>query len=113
MILDRLNIKGIIITWDALNTQRDNVKCVKEKSDDYVIPIKGNQLNFYHDLELYFNDIKLEQIMAGNTCSAYLKQIEKSHSSRFMSTIRQVMFLGTLIMINSGLASIGLVKRNT
>ena len=113
LILDRLNIKGIIITWDALNTQKDNVKCVKEKGGDYVVPIKGNQPNFYHDLELYFNDTKLEQIMAGNTHSSYLKQIEKSHSSRIVYEYYQTSDVSWYFEHDKwdGLASIGLVKK--
>ena len=81
VILDRLNIKGTIVTWDALNTQKENVKAVIDSHGDYVVPIKGNQGNFLNDLELYFDDKKLETIMAGNTNSAYLKTNEKSHSS--------------------------------
>lgn len=81
IILNRLTVKDNIITWDALNTQKENVKCVIEKKGDYVVPIKANQGNFYKDLELYFKDLKLEQISAGNTHSDYLKEIEKSHSS--------------------------------
>lgn len=81
IILQRLKIKDVVITWDALNTQKENIKCVIDKKGDYVVPIKANQGNFYNDLALYFKDIKLEQISAGNTNSAYLKEIEKSHSS--------------------------------
>lgn len=51
------------------------------KKRDYVVPIKANQGNFYRDLELYFKDLKLEQITAGNIHSDYLTEIEKSHSS--------------------------------
>ena len=80
-LIERLNIKDVIVTWDALNTQKANVKCVIDNFGDYVVPIKGNQGNFYDNLKLYFDDKKLEQIEAGNTQSSYLKEVEKSHSS--------------------------------
>ena len=37
IILERLNIKDTIITWDALNTQKRNVEIVKTKKGDYVV----------------------------------------------------------------------------
>ena len=76
-ILKRFKVKGNIITWDALNTQTDNVKAVVELKGDYVIPIKGNQGNFYNDLIDYFDEKKLETIKAGNSKSAYLDYYEK------------------------------------
>ena len=81
IILERLNIKDTIITWDALNTQKRNVEIVKNKKGDYVIPVKKNHPNFNADLELYFDEKTQEKIKAGRSDSAYLKQEEKSHSS--------------------------------
>ena len=80
IILERLNIKDTIITWDALNTQKRNVEIVKSKKGDYVVPVKKNHPNFNVDLELYFDERTQEEIKAGRSGSAYLKQEEKSHS---------------------------------
>ncbi len=79
-ILERLNIKDTIITWDALNTQKRNVEIVKNKKGDYVVPVKKNHPNFNVDLELYFDERTQEEIKAGRSDSAYLKEAEKSHS---------------------------------
>ena len=76
-ILKRFNVKGNVITWDALNTQTDNVETVVSLKGDYVVPIKGNQGNFYNDLILYFDEKKLEMIKAGQTGTAYLDYKEK------------------------------------
>ena len=81
IILERLNIKNTIVTWDALNTQKSNIEAVKNKKGDYVVPVKKNHPSFNADLELYFDPITQEQIIAGRLNSAYLKQEEKSHSS--------------------------------
>ena len=80
-LINGMNLKGIIVTWDALNTQTKNVEAVINAGGDYIIPIKGNQGNFYNDLVLYFDDTKCEEIKAGNTKSSYLVKNEKSHSS--------------------------------
>ena len=79
-ILKRFNVKGNIITWDALNTQTENVKAVVKLKGDYVVPIKGNQGNFYNDLKDYFDEKKLETIKAGNTKSTYVDYYEKRGS---------------------------------
>ena len=76
-ILKRFDVKGNVITWDALNTQTDNVEAVVSLKGDYVVPIKGNQGNFYNDLILYFDEKKLEMIKAGQTGTAYLDYKEK------------------------------------
>lgn len=80
VILERLKVKDTIVTWDALNTQKANVESVKKKKGNYVVPVKKNHPSFNADLELYFDDKTQEQIIAGRLDSAYLKEIEKSHS---------------------------------
>lgn len=113
VILERFNVKDTIITWDALNTQKENVNCVIDKKGDYVVPIKANQGNFYNDLELYFKDLKLEQISAGNTNSAYLKEIEKSHSSTILYEYYQTSDVSWYFEYKEwvGLTTIGMVKK--
>mgnify|MGYP002622315048 CR=1 FL=1 len=80
LLIDRLKINGTIVTWDALNTQRENIKKVISAKADYVVPTKANQGTFYSNIELYFDEKRLEMIIAGNNNSSYKKEIEKSHS---------------------------------
>lgn len=80
-ILTRVQAKDTIVTWDALNTQKTNVDAVINVKADYVITLKMNHPNFYNDLELYFNDKKLEEIKAGNLKSSYSISVEKSSSN--------------------------------
>lgn len=79
-ILDKLKLKDVIVTWDALNTQTNNVKAVIERGGDYVVPVKANQGNFYNDLELYFKEDILDEIRIGKLKSTYKKVIEKANS---------------------------------
>ena len=78
-IIERLDLKGVICTWDALNTQTDTVKAVIDKKGDYVGALKGNQGNFYKDVQDYFDEDRLLIIQSGYE-GAYKKEIEKSHS---------------------------------
>lgn len=112
-ILKRFSIKDVIVTWDALNTQTENVKEVISMNGDYVVPIKGNQGNFFEDLKLYFDDKKLETIIAGNTKSAYLKINEKSHSSIITYEYFQTNDVNWYFDRDkwAGLKTIGLVKK--
>lgn len=80
-ILKRFNVKGNIITWDALNTQTTNIEAVIDLKGDYVVPIKGNQGNFYNDLIIYFDEKRLETIKAGNSKTEYLGYYEKRGSN--------------------------------
>ena len=75
-LIERLFVKGAIITWDALNTQKENVSCVIENGADYVVPIKGNHQSFYNDLKDYFDIKTMECIIAGKSRTAYKKENE-------------------------------------
>ena len=55
-LLDNLNIKGHIITMDAMGTQRDIVKKIRKKRADYVLTLKRNHETLYDDVALYFED---------------------------------------------------------
>jgi predicted transposase YbfD/YdcC len=73
-LLDNLNIKGHIITTDAMGTQRDIVKKIRQKRADYVLALKGNQGTLHEDVRLYFEDLDLL-----GKC-AYHKTTEKARS---------------------------------
>ena len=49
-IIERLELKNVICTWDALNTQKSNVKAVVDKKGEYVVPIKKNHERFLYNL---------------------------------------------------------------
>jgi len=74
-LLENLNIKGHIITTDAMGTQRDIVKLIRRKKADYVLALKGNQHSLYDDVKLYFNDDEFR-----GKCE-YCKTVEKARGS--------------------------------
>lgn len=71
-LLDNLNIKGHIITTDAMGTQREIVKKIRQKKGDYVLALKGNQGLLHDDVKRYFEDSELR-----SKC-AYKKSMEKA-----------------------------------
>ncbi len=71
-LLDTLNIKGHIITTDAMGTQTEIVKKIRKKRADYVLALKGNQGGLYEDVKLYFSE---KEYLA--QC-AYTKTVEKA-----------------------------------
>lgn len=78
-VIERLNLKGVVCTWDALNTQKENIKAVIENGGDYCVALKGNQGNFYQDVKDYFDEDKLLIIESGYEGSYSLTR-EKSHN---------------------------------
>lgn len=55
-LLDMLEIKGCIVTIDAMGTQTEIAKKIREKGADYILSWKSNQLNLYNDVELFMDE---------------------------------------------------------
>ena len=113
-VIKRLNIKGGICTWDALNTQKNTVKAVVEGKGDYVGALKGNQGTFYQDVIDYFDEDRLLIIESGYE-GAYKKEIEKSHSQVIRYKYYQTEKIEWYAEVKewSGLKSIGLVVKTS
>ena len=75
-LLEALEVKGRIVSWDALNTQKENISAAVDGFADYVAPIKGNHPTFYQELIDYFDEKELEYIIAGKTNTGY-KQLKE------------------------------------
>jgi len=72
-LLKVLNIKGHIVTTDAMGCQIDIVAEIRRGQADYVLALKGNQGNLHNDVKLYFDD---PDLLKG---CAYKKTVEKAH----------------------------------
>ena len=72
VLLGNLNIRGHIITTDAMGCQKDVVRKIRQKKADYVLALKGNQGALYEDVKLYFEDKEFLEL-----CD-YHKTIEKA-----------------------------------
>ena len=72
-LLRVLNVKGHIITIDAMGCQTDIAKIIRMRHADYVLALKGNQGTLYDDVKLYFDD---PELLGG---CIHKKAIEKAH----------------------------------
>lgn len=53
-LIKLLELRGCVITTDALNTQREIAKAVVNGGADYVLPVKGNQPDLKNEIEDLF-----------------------------------------------------------
>lgn len=53
-LLELLELKGCIVTTDALGCQREIVSTIIEGESDYVLPVKNNQKTLRQDIESLF-----------------------------------------------------------
>ena len=74
-LLDEINIKGHVVTTDAMGCQKEIASKIVKKRADYVLSLKGNQHSLFEDVKLYFEDTELIK-----KC-AYHKTIEKARSA--------------------------------
>jgi len=77
-LLEAINVKGNVITIDAMGTQTAIAGKIRSKRADYVLSVKENQKNLYAEISEYFEDEELlKEIKKG---AGYKKTQEKSHS---------------------------------
>jgi predicted transposase YbfD/YdcC len=55
-LLEMLDIKGAIVSIDAMGTQKAIAARIVEKGADYVLALKGNQTSLHDDARLFFAD---------------------------------------------------------
>jgi len=61
LLLQLLNLKGAVVTLDAMGTQTEIAKQIREGGGDYVFALKGNQGKLFQQVEGWF-----EQAVAQN-----------------------------------------------
>ena len=55
LLLETIQIKGNIVTIDAIGTQTAIAEKIKSRYTDYVLAVKGNQKTLYNDIKDYFS----------------------------------------------------------
>lgn len=104
-ILDLIDIKGAIVTTDALNTQKSTCEKIIEKGGDYVLPVKGNHKNLMESIEEMFDTQPLAS-------SQYVEETEKNGGR---IEVRKASILSAFGLLEapswSGLTHIGRMER--
>lgn len=60
-LLDMLELKGCIVTIDAMGCQKEIAKQITKAEAEYVFGLKGNQSRLHDDVKLYFETEKVKQ----------------------------------------------------
>lgn len=77
LLLETIQIKGCIITTDAMGTQTAIAEKIKSRRADYVPAVKGNQKTLYNDIKDYFSEKEFLGKIKEKGC--YKKSMEKAH----------------------------------
>lgn len=110
-LLNRLNIQRQIITIDAMGTQTEIAKTIRNRKADYVLALKGNQPNLYHDVQGYFEDKEFQKKV--QDAGGYKKTVEKAHGQQEIREYYQTDDIKWLKQRNdwSGLKTIGMERK--
>lgn len=57
--LESMDLKGCIVTFDALHTQKDTIAIIRERKGEYVGGLKGNQSGLLEEAVSYFDEKEL------------------------------------------------------
>lgn len=71
-LMEMLDLKGCIVTADALNCQKTVAEKAIEKQSDYILAVKGNHPVMHDEIMLYMN------ALAQNTPAGF-ESVEKDH----------------------------------
>jgi len=76
-ILKDMDLSDIVVSFDAMNTQKDTVSIITEKKGMYLGSLKGNQPNFLQEVQSYFTEPALARIKKTKN---FLTYTEKAHN---------------------------------
>jgi predicted transposase YbfD/YdcC len=78
--LELIDVKGAVVTCDALNTQKDTMALIagKGKGGDYVAALKKNHHLFFEEVDQYFTYEKKKEIKKNKI--GFATSLDKAHS---------------------------------
>lgn len=77
-ILEKMDLKGCVVTFDALHTQKETIGIIAERKGDYVGGLKGNQSLLMKEAESIFTEKEMTKIREKGT--DFYESLEKSHN---------------------------------
>ena len=76
-LLKMLLVEGSIITIDAMGCQKNIAKTIRSKKADYILAVKANQANLYHEILDMFEKVKKPEF--ANFIHSVDNQLDKDH----------------------------------
>jgi len=112
-LLDLMDIKGAVVTLDAMHCQKDTVEKIIKNKADYVVQLKANQGSFYEDVYAMFDEKYMDE--ADTDCEyETFETLEKGHGrieKRICYVLKDVAYFTDYLATWSGLKKIFAVKR--
>ena len=105
-LLEMLDLKGAVVTADAMHTQRGTSELIIGKGGDYVLALKGNQRSLHKDAKDWFEDPGNAEKMLSH------QKVERGHGRDETRTATVSRDIGPLQDAHRwpGLAAIGKVE---
>lgn len=112
-LLNLLDIKGSIVTIDAMGCQKKITQKIIKGSADYVIAVKGNQKTLHDDIKDFFNESEKQGYQSVNF--DYYEKVDKAHGRIETRRYWLTSYLECLVKPEkwSGLQSIGMAENET
>ena len=79
-LLKSLDVKGSIVTIDAMGCQKKIVKEIRKSGADYVLSLKGNHGDLHDDISLYLSDARKRKFKGIK--HSYYKSIDENHGRK-------------------------------
>ena len=76
-LLDVVDVKGNIVTIDAMGCQKEIAETICKKEGDFVLSLKGNQGNLHEGVKLAFDTTNLTNLEA--TTTHFFKTVDADH----------------------------------
>ena len=110
-LLKLLELKGCIVTLDAMGCQREIAQQIRQQKGDYVMGLKGNQSNLHDAVADYFQTAQAQQFRS--VPYTYTEEVDKGHGRLDIRRYWITDDLSTLPTPEkwTGLRSIGMVER--
>ena len=112
-LVQMLDVKGMVITADAMHCQKETAETIVNNGGDYVLQLKANQKNFYDDVYAMFDDKYMDE--ADKNCEYEIyKTQEKSHGrieTRTCYVLNEIAFFTDYLANWKGLKKIFAVVR--
>ena len=112
-LIQMLDVKGIVITADAMHCQKETAETIVNNGGDYVLQLKANQKNFYEDVYAMFDDKYMDKTDKNCEYEIYKTQ-EKSHGrieTRTCYVLNEIAFFTDYLANWKGLKKIFAVVR--
>jgi predicted transposase YbfD/YdcC len=73
-LLSWLDIRGAVVTTDAIGCQKEIIKILLRKGADFVLPVKDNQVNLHKDIKLEMETTIAKQRLEAAVAQEYAKK---------------------------------------